>query len=613
MNFRKVTVAAMLVTAAAALAFQAATRWVRQRINTAPASMATMLPQGALLTIESPDFAGLLRSWNTSPQKKAWLASDNYAVFSNSRLLSRLTDAQTEFESAAQAKALRDSISFDGDFLTQVAGRQSVFAWYDVGHLEFLYITRMPAAQAGRIALLQSHAGWSARQSAGLTFYVRHSPQGADGQPRTVAYAQIPGASGTVVLLATREDLVANALTLARRTGAGNALDSEPWYADSVASLPAGTTPPALRMVLNMDRLVPLPAFRTYWVQQNISQMRQYRAAVSELYLDGNEYREERVLLLRAAVAEPPSAGLAPIATLVPQDSGVFRATATHDPALAVTALEEKLLGGITLAKGAETQAPDPSLAATEFGKSKDLETRIDTPAPVSESASNQALLQTIQSTGLDAVLTWSSAFTPNTPAGLWIPIHSAVVLHASKPWSAASLQAALQQSLRGALTISTLGIDFRSIQLSGSSVYTLNGPKPLFLASRGELAVFSDNQALLESLLRKTAPLQAGALPVTFLAGFDHRSQRLPYARLTSLIDSTNTPAQPKAATTPGNNADGPKAQADGTPAYFSRNLRSLSDSFAALAREHMIERPVDLPSGPGLRQTVTYEWQNQ
>ena len=55
--------AAILLTAAAALAFQAA----RPPSRTSPNALAALVPQGALLTIESPDFAALLNSWNQSP------------------------------------------------------------------------------------------------------------------------------------------------------------------------------------------------------------------------------------------------------------------------------------------------------------------------------------------------------------------------------------------------------------------------------------------------------------------------------------------------------------------------------------------------------------------
>jgi len=399
-----------LLCALAASAYQAV-----QRAATAPTSMAGMLPQGALLTIESPDFAGLLHDWNASPEQKSWLASDNYSVFSNSRLFGRLNDARGEFESTANP-AENEGPSFDGDFLTQVAGRQSIFAWYDVGNLEFLYISRVSASQAANIALLKERKGWTARQSGGITFYMRKSSDGpaaeaesAQGKARTVAYAQVPDPGGDLLILATREDLIANALALihpANPRQNAQSVASEQWFVDASAALPPGNSAPALHMVLNLERLVPQPYFRSYWVQRNISAMGQYRAAVSDLHRESGQFREERALLPKASDSEAYQTELSPLVGVLPA-SGVFRAQATHDPDAAVTALEEKLLGRIKLEALPATEAPDPTLEAEQSGSATDLETRIDTPAPVTPATSNLALTQAIQSAGLDAIATW--------------------------------------------------------------------------------------------------------------------------------------------------------------------------------------------------------------
>jgi hypothetical protein len=588
---RKLILSIAALTATAALGFQAVRQAARPR---AIATLSSITPQGALLTIESPDFAAVLRSWNQSAQQKAWLASDNYAVFSNSRLLGRLSDARTEFEGAIP-DSKNSTASFDADFLTQIAGRQSLFAWYDVGNLEFLYITRMSPAQAAKIALIQSHAHWTARQSGGTTFYLRKTT--SEGTPRTVAYAQLPTPSGdTLLLLATREDLLAQSLALIQTPGAS--VDHEPWYTDAITALgPEQTkTSPILHMVLNLDRLVPLPAFRTYWIQQNVTQMKQYRSAVSDLYTTSTEFREERTLLLKSPQTEP---GNPILFNLIPQVPGVYRATATHSPAVAITALEEKLLGRAALEKLADKDAPDPTLSAPQSGSAADLETRIDTPAPVSATFSNQALADTLKSANFDAVLTYSTA-AQTEPGTLWIPIHNAVLLHAATAWNAATLQSALQQSLRGGLSTGTLGIEFRALPGSNSTIFQLTGPKRLYLATRANLAILTDDQPLLQTLLAQPAPASA-ATPATLLAGFDHASQRVPYARLTSLIDGNN---QAKS-------ADNPAVTEVSEPSlFFSRNMKSLSDAFAALASERFLETPIDTPAGPALHQTVTYQW---
>jgi len=47
--------------------------------------LAAYIPSGPLLVLEARDFGGLLKDWNASREKPAWLASSNYAVFSRSR------------------------------------------------------------------------------------------------------------------------------------------------------------------------------------------------------------------------------------------------------------------------------------------------------------------------------------------------------------------------------------------------------------------------------------------------------------------------------------------------------------------------------------------------
>jgi hypothetical protein len=89
----------------------------------------SLLPEGALLSIEARDFGSLLRDWNTSEEKRAWLASDNHAAFSNSRLFTRLSQAQDEFSAAA-------GLPTDESLLEKVAGKQSCLALYDIGNLE---------------------------------------------------------------------------------------------------------------------------------------------------------------------------------------------------------------------------------------------------------------------------------------------------------------------------------------------------------------------------------------------------------------------------------------------------------------------------------------------
>jgi hypothetical protein len=577
-------------SAAAAIGYQVHTA----AIHAAPASLSAYVPQNALLTLESPDFAALLNRWSNSPESKSWLASDSYAVFQNSRLFGRLTDAQTAFADAA-------GIPADTDLLHQVAGKQSVFAWYDIGKLEFLYITRISPAQAAQSQLLQARSTFQRRHAGSSDFYIRTKSTDFS----TVAFAQVHTPTGDLLLLATREDLMANALNLIAANPATASIQQEPWFADTTSALPSESTPPALHMVLNLDRIVPDPHFRSYWIQRNITWTKQFRAAASDLYLSPHTFREERILLPKSSLDTPTSPLLTALAELPPPDTGVFRATATHDPGLAITAIQEKLLGTDNTPADASTSAPDPSLDTPTAGSSTDLETRIDTPPPVPTSASTADLTHALQTSGLDAILTLASAQTPTEKSALWIPIHSAVVLHTTTAITPADLASALQQTLRGTLTASTLGITFQSKTESGASIYALDGPRPLFFAipsnPLGNLIFLTDDQPLLLSLLHNLSPAKSttDATPATTIAVFHHTSQRTSYLRLTSLIDGTNS------SPTPNNNGD-PNTEAASTPTFFNKTIGSLSTTFAALDSERVTEQV----SGPNLRQTVTYTW---
>src|SRR6195952_4318196 len=137
--------------------------------------LAADLPPGALLTIESPDFAGLLHTWDASPEQAGRLKSAQYSAFANSRLFNRVSDAQQEFEGVAGGKR-----GFDAAFLQQVAGKESIFAWYDISKLEFLYITHLPAGKTANMELLQQRGKFSRRESAGISFYVKTSTASAE-------------------------------------------------------------------------------------------------------------------------------------------------------------------------------------------------------------------------------------------------------------------------------------------------------------------------------------------------------------------------------------------------------------------------------------------------
>jgi hypothetical protein len=577
-----------------------------------------MLPQGALLTIEAKDFSALLRRWNTSSEEQAWLKSENYSVFSRSRLFGRLSDAQKEFAQAA-------GLPPDAAFLNEVAGGESVFAWYDIGKLEFLYITRMPQGSADRTRLVQMRGKFATRQIGSQAFYVRTSADLSQpddtpaGDARTVAFA----VSGDWLLLATREDLMAGALTLLAAHSGNSAIANAPeqtsvsqeaWFVDARAAAPKD--PGDLRMTLNLDKIVPTPYFRSYWVQQNITEMKRYRSAVADLYTGEGDFREERVLLPESTLE---SSGFAPnlavLTALLPQDAGVFRAVAAPGVDSAVASLDEKLIDPTTGSFQDTRIAPDADLTVNEVGSASDLETRIDA-APLAhpvKGAELAPLRQALAVSSLDGMMTVSR--TGSAADGIWIPFQSAVVLSAQRDWDVPAMQSALRQALAARLTAGGLGLAWKPVKIKDGSYFEISDTRPLEMAARGKLCILADDPGLMREMLSRasggkrdrersrksgTGAQLETAMPktsdATLIAGFDLTQERANFARWSALVDRTHS------------GTAGEGSDSGNEPNFFSQNMRSLGDAFAPLESERIVERR----DGSLTRQTVTYAWQH-
>ena len=251
--------------------------------------LSRFVPSGPLLYLRAGNFSSLLSDWDGSEEKTTWVKSKNYDQFSNSRLLLRLKDAGTEFSSAAGLPA-------DAKLLQQVAGKQTAFALYDIGKLQFLYITRASSDFSGS-TLWQTRAKFESRFAGGVNFYYRKDPD----SEREVAFAT----TGDYVLLATRLDLMVGALELIAQ-GKGHSIEEDAWWlrATSVSGAPGD-----LRMILNLEKIVPSPYFRSYWVPRNVTEMKQYSSAISDLTRAGSEYREERTLFRKTPAPSDGAAG----------------------------------------------------------------------------------------------------------------------------------------------------------------------------------------------------------------------------------------------------------------------------------------------------------------
>jgi len=563
----------------------AAVIWAGAEIAAPRQEVAPLMPDGALLYLEAKDFRGLLKDWNDSQEKRAWLKGDDYAAFSRSRLFERLSQAGDEFAAAA-------SLATDNAFLSSVAGKQSALALYDIGNLEFVYVTRMDESAVETTPLWQARSKFEPRREGVADFYIHKDTQ----SNRTAAFAVRDG----WLVLGTREDLVTGVLDRILGTQA-RALPDEAWFADAVKTRAAPADD--LRMVLNLEKIVPSPYFRSYWVQRNITEMKQYRAALCDLHRTQQLYREDRVLLRKPGVDSRASGDVQSLASLAPDDAGFYSAQASPDGERVLSELRENLLDVKAAQARAAWTAPVAATAETA-GTASLLEERIDVaPAIVKQSDPYQPLRALLNGAQPAAMLEVYSTRTPQNE--MFVNIDRAIVIEASQNWDEAGVKSALTAALRPALTASQMGVQWIRHENTGGSYSALDGPVRFYMAVRGRQLFVGSNQGLIERLLtQKQKPGQAQDRGVTYAAVFRHapREQRT-FRKLVNRIDHANHASNTAAAGE--ENADGAQGQA---PPFFSGNMASLSNMFARVSMESIQEKD----QGSQVSQTVVYQWQH-
>ena len=542
--------------------------WSFFRPQAAPVhALDQVMPEGALLYIEARDFSGLLKDWNASPERAEWLKSDDYRVFSNSRLFLRLGEASNQFAAAA-------GLPPNMKFLLEAAGKESAVAVYEIGKLEFLYVTRLSSGDFVQSTLWQSRNKFQSRNAGGKPFFVRKDEESG----RVVAFA----VADNYLILGTREDLVAGSLELMSGSK-GRALNGEGWYKQARAA--ASPTPGDLRMVMNLQNLAITPHFRTYWIQQNITEMRGYAGAVSDLYREGQVYREERVILPVNNDKEPgsPAPAVTALLSSVPSDYGFYQA-GPADAKRALAVLEQKILAPRFGVAHTERLAPQVQLTSGETGAGTELETRIDV-EPASRVTSQNAagaFERQLEKTSPQAMLVLQASH--KNADGVLLNLPAVVGIAASNDWDVVSTQNAIQEMIAPGLTAARLGLQWREVKDAGG-YYELDGLLPLQMAVRGKVMYLANDAGLLASVLQTRN--QSLSQPATYAAGFSHARERQKFYEFTILVDQSS-------------------ATRGAEPQFFSQNIASFSRVFGKLESEEIITRQTK----DKIQQTVTYRW---
>jgi hypothetical protein len=547
-------------------------------IKTKP-ELTSLLPEGALLSIEARDFGSLLHDWNTSEEKRAWLTGDNYSAFSTSRLFTRLSQAQDEFSAAA-------GVPTDGSLLEKVAGTQSCLGLYDIGNLEFVYVTRLEQQTIENTPLWQTRAKFEQRNEAGTAFYVHKDAQTS----RVAAFASRDG----WLILGTREDLVAGVLDRLAGKASQN-LAGEGWFVEAVKQ--ANGERGDLRMVLNLEKIVPSPYFRSYWVQRNVTEMKQYSSAVSDLYRTSQSYREQRVLVRREGLSAVSHGDVRSLAAIAPEDAAFYAAQASPDAENLLRSLRDNLLEVRPERHAASYTTAPTTVVAENAGSATMLDTSIDTaPVAARQADAYQALRALLTAQQPNASL---EIFTTRAPKdGVFVSLQAAMAVTATNDWDENAMRQALTQALLPGLTTGKLGVNWEKRSSAGGEYLALDGTVPLFVAVNGKQLLLANDSVLMEEMLtrRQNATLAEGKDNVTYAALFRHTQEQSNFRRLMAQLDlAGHRGTADQAATTAGE-----------TPAFFSGDAASFSRAFSKLESERIEEKD----QGATVMQTVTYQW---
>jgi hypothetical protein len=531
--------------------------YVLLQTTAAPApNLAAMMPGGALLYLEAPDFGKLLREWDSSKVKADWLESTNYEVFSRSNLFTKLEEVYGQYgEAAGWVPGLQGAI--------EIAGTNSALALYGIRDVEFLYVSRIGDGELMKSQLWMLRDKFEQRQAGGVSFYLRTDA----ASKRTLAFAFARG----YLLLATRDDLIAQALEL-QAGGANPSIVGERWYRDAKA---AAANPGELRLVMNLESLVGNVYFRSYWVQRNASDIRQYWAGVSDWKRDGGDFTESRVFLRRpdAAVAEP--ADVSGLLALIPPNAGLYKAIPGVDAGMIV----QKLIGSQTGHVRDWRDAPGGVSPDGRAGSEGDLETRIDAqplPRDAGISDSVSAVREMAAKAGGRAVLLVQSSTAASGP---FVQTPAAIVIEASGDWDRDAVRSGLAEAAGKLWTTGQLGARW----VSAGAIERLDGLGSLAFAIRGRRLFLANDEAILTAVLTGSGTAPAGGT-LAYAAGFSHSRERENYKRMMTALDFTLT--------------------AGNAPSFFSGNVASLSDVLSNIAEM----RVTDARRGAVTYQTVNY-----
>ncbi|MBX7218537.1 MAG: hypothetical protein K1Y36_01185 [Blastocatellia bacterium] len=275
--------------------------FVAGRVHPAAADtmpLSRVMPRGALAYVQARNLGEMLGKWRTSSTAAQYFKSKSYESFTRSRLYIKLQERTQEFEQGL-------GFSLTEDKVLNLAGGESAVTMYDMGKLELVYVTEMPAAQAMATVLYKQSARFEARKRGTSEYYVQELATDAGRMRQGLCFA----AAGGKFIVTTTEPLMQRSLdNLANLTGKEN----PDRLSDSMAATLAaaeGFTAHDVTLWTDVPRLRAQRFFNLYWVQTNQAPLDQVSATLADLEFSQGGVREHRWSLLNETGTARNAAG----------------------------------------------------------------------------------------------------------------------------------------------------------------------------------------------------------------------------------------------------------------------------------------------------------------
>lgn len=273
---------------------------------------AKLMPQGALLYIQSRDLGSQLKTWTASETHNRYYNSANYKSFLRSRIALKFEERINEFQDTT-------GIGLDLDRLTTAMGGQSALALYNIGELEFVFTTEMAHGQALTSALYKQANKLEARKFSGETYYVKSTSGSNSGSDHTFCFVAL----GDRVVLTTSEELMRRVL---RNSKEVNSTDQLLPTIVNTATQAEGFTAHDLTLWLDQEQLNKNLYFRNYWIHNNVKEFEKISTAIIDLEIGTDGLRERRWLLEPSVTGQETRGDLANVIKFAPGDTPLVRA-----------------------------------------------------------------------------------------------------------------------------------------------------------------------------------------------------------------------------------------------------------------------------------------------